>query len=114
MWRIARDRLRGENDFSVATAAVEPLQRLSLLSAVAIVPNGPALFIAVAPSADFLRLRVCAGSGCAQPSTKPCFRCPDDSITTRSFLRSVLESGGYRVRTAADGDEEGCDIWRTD
>ncbi len=29
----------------------------------------------------------------------------DDSITTRSLLRSVLEGGGYRVRTASDGDE---------
>ena len=32
-------------------------------------------------------------------------RVADDSITTRSLLRSVLEGGGYRVRTASDGDE---------
>jgi two-component system chemotaxis sensor kinase CheA len=29
----------------------------------------------------------------------------DDSITTRSLLRNVLEASGFRVRTAADGEE---------
>src|SRR5206468_3222159 len=29
----------------------------------------------------------------------------DDSITTRSLLRNALETSGFRVRVAADGDE---------
>jgi two-component system chemotaxis sensor kinase CheA len=41
----------------------------------------------------------------------------DDSLTTRTLERSVLETAGYSVKTAVDGadgwrviDEEGCDL----
>ena len=32
----------------------------------------------------------------------------DDSLTTRTLVRSILESAGYDVRSAADGEE----AWR--
>lgn len=99
---IACDRLRGENDLVLRPLPVE-LRRFTLLSAVAIVPSGPALFVlspqALIQAAASLRLTQDVRS------RRRTVLVADDSITTRSLLRSVLESGGYRVRTAADGDE---------
>lgn len=99
---IACDRLRGENDLVLRPLPVE-LRRLSLLSAVAIVPSGPALFV-LSPQA---LISAAASLRKVQDvrSRRQTVLVADDSITTRSLLRSVLESGGYRVRTAADGDE---------
>jgi len=99
---IACDRLRGESDLVLRPLPIE-LRRYALLSSVAIVPSGPALFV-LSPQA----LIAAAGSlRQAQDSRgrRRTVLVADDSITTRSLLRSVLEGGGYRVRTAADGDE---------
>ncbi|HNO67470.1 MAG TPA: response regulator, partial [Pseudomonadota bacterium] len=70
---------------------------------VAIVPSGPALFV-LSPQA---LISAAASLRKVQDvrSRRQTVLVADDSITTRSLLRSVLESGGYRVRTAADGDE---------
>ena len=99
---IACDRLRGEADLVLRPLPIE-LRRYPLLSSVAIVPSGPALFVlspqGLLATATSLRL--------AQEnlSRRRTVLVADDSITTRSLLRSVLEGGGYRVRTASDGDE---------
>ncbi len=99
---IACDRLRGESDLVLRPLPIE-LRRYPLLSAVAIVPSGPALFVlspqALLSQAGSLRLAT------DSRGRRRTVLVADDSITTRSLLRSVLEGGGYRVRTAADGDE---------
>lgn len=99
---IACDKLRGENDLVLRPLPVE-LRQLKLLSAVAIVPSGPVLFV-LSPQALMqaaMHLRFLQDVRTRRKTVLVA----DDSITTRSLLRSVLESGGYRVRTAADGDE---------
>jgi chemotaxis protein histidine kinase CheA len=99
---IACDRLRGEADLVLRPLPIE-LRRYPLLSAVAIVPSGPALFVlspqGLLATATSLRLAQ------ENRSRRRTVLVADDSITTRSLLRSVLEGGGYRVRTASDGDE---------
>jgi two-component system chemotaxis sensor kinase CheA len=51
------------------------------------------------------------------PTRRPTVLIVDDSLTTRTLERSVLEAAGYAVKTAVDGvdgwrviDEEGCDL----
>lgn len=99
---IACDRLRGEADLVLRPLPIE-LRRYPLLSSVAIVPSGPALFVlspqGLLSAAASLRLQK------ESRSRRRTVLVADDSITTRSLLRSVLEGGGYRVRTASDGDE---------
>lgn len=99
---IACDRLRGEADLVLRPLPIE-LRRYPLLSSVAIVPSGPALFV-LSPQG---LLSAAASLRLAQESRsrRRTVLVADDSITTRSLLRSVLEGGGYRVRTASDGDE---------
>ena len=99
---IACDKLRGENDLVLRPLPVE-LRQLNLLSSVATVPSGPVLFV-LSPQGlaqTAMKLRFFQGS----QGRRKTVLVADDSITTRSLLRSVLESGGYRVRTAAAGDE---------
>jgi len=85
-------------------ALPEELQAQPMLNAAALLPNGTALFVLSASALidSTLQQRV-------QPQEEPqkpgIILVADDSITTRSLLRSVLEVGGYKVRTAADGDE---------
>ncbi len=99
---IACDKLRGESELVLRPLPIE-LRRYPLLSSVAIVPSGPALFVlspqGLLSAAGSLRM---AHDARARRRT---VLVADDSITTRSLLRSVLEGGGYRVRTASDGDE---------
>lgn len=99
---IACDKLRGEAELVLRPLPIE-LRRLPLLSSVAIVPSGPALFVlspqGLLSTAGSLRMAHDARS------RRRTVLVADDSITTRSLLRSVLEGGGYRVRTASDGDE---------
>ncbi len=99
---IACDKLRGEAELVLRPLPIE-LRRLPLLSSVAIVPSGPALFVlspqGLLSTVGSLRMAHDARS------RRRTVLVADDSITTRSLLRSVLEGGGYRVRTASDGDE---------
>lgn len=99
---IACDKLRGEAELVLRPLPIE-LRRFPLLSSVAIVPSGPALFVlspqGLLSTVGSLRMAHDARS------RRRTVLVADDSITTRSLLRSVLEGGGYRVRTASDGDE---------
>jgi len=58
----------------------------------------------VADLLTFLR-----GSGRVTPTSAaariPNLLAVDDSITTRTLMRGLLEAGGYRVRAAADGSQ---------
>src|SRR5207248_5639267 len=76
-----------------------------ILNTAAILPNGQAIFIlsprALVEAASALRV---AGES-ARPEAGSHILVADDSITTRSLLRNALEASGFRVRTAADGDE---------
>ncbi len=100
---ILCERTLGESDL-VLRALPPELQGHAPLSSVALLANGSAVFVlsaqALISAADALpeqTTRVMTRSGTVLVA--------DDSITTRSLLRSVLEVSGYEVRTAADGDE---------
>lgn len=97
------ERTLGESDL-VLRALPPELQGHPPLSAVALLANGSAVFVlsaqALMAAADALPEQ--PSRAASRPGT---VLVADDSITTRSLLRSVLEVGGYEVRTAADGDE---------
>lgn len=100
---ILCERTLGESDL-VLRALPPELQGHAPLSAVALLANGSAVFVLSAQA-----LMTAADGLVEQPSRAPARQgtvlVADDSITTRSLLRSVLEVGGYEVRTASDGDE---------
>jgi len=97
------ERILGEHDL-VLRALPQELKSQRLLSAAAILPNGTAVFVLAAAALIEMTL---ATRGLPQDEARPSgvILVADDSITTRSLLRSMLEVGGYKVRTAADGDE---------
>lgn len=100
---ILCERILGEHDL-VVRALPEELQSQPMLNAAAILPNGTALFVLSASTLieTALQQKPQPPEDKKQPGI---ILVADDSITTRSLLRSVLEVGGYKVRTAADGDE---------
>lgn len=97
------ERILGEHDLIVRALPPE-LKSQRMLSTAALLPNGTALFVLSATTLieTALAERVLPKDALRRPGT---ILVADDSITTRSLLRSVLEVGGYQVRTAADGDE---------
>lgn len=95
------ERLLGETELVLQPLPIE-LRRHQVLSAVALRPTGEVLLV-LKPGVLAQR-----ALGAQAQVTTPSLRTvlvADDSITTRSLLRSVLESGGYKVRTASDGEE---------
>jgi two-component system chemotaxis sensor kinase CheA len=81
------------------------LQSLRLLANAAILPNGQAIFTlsprALVEAANELR----PAPAPAPKGLQRYILVADDSITTRALVRNALEASGFRVRTAADGDE---------
>ena len=100
---ILCERTLGESDL-VLRALPPELQGHEPLSAVALLANGSAVFVLSAQA--LMRAADALPEQPLRTATRPgTVLVADDSITTRSLLRSVLEVGGYEVRTAADGDE---------
>lgn len=95
------ERLVGEAELLLQPLPLE-LRRHAALSAVALRPTGEVLL--VLNPAVLAQRALDASLSASVPSLRTVL-VADDSITTRSLLRSVLESGGYRVCTAADGEE---------
>lgn len=95
------ERLLGEAELVLQPLPIE-LRRHQVLSAVALRPTGEVLLV-LKPS-ELAQRALGAQAQVATPSLRTVL-VADDSITTRSLLRSVLESGGYKVRTASDGEE---------
>ncbi|MFO0580319.1 MAG: response regulator [Polyangia bacterium] len=95
------ERLVGEAELLLQPLPLE-LRRHAALSAVALRPTGEVLLV-LNPTV-LVERALDASLGASVPSLRTVL-VADDSITTRSLLRSVLEGGGYRVRTAADGEE---------
>jgi len=104
---VVCERLLGASDLVMRPLPVE-LQSLTLVSAIALMPDGQAVFV-LSP-----RALVEAAHTRHEPRTETSARplevqrkilVADDSITTRLLLRSALEASGFSVRTAADGDE---------
>lgn len=97
------ERILGEHDLILRALPLE-LQSHKQLSAAALLPNGTAVFVLAASALIEMALAARALT-LGNPLRPGTILVADDSITTRSLLRSVLEVGGYQVRTAADGDE---------
>ena len=95
------ERLEGESELVLQPLPAE-LRQNRLLNAVALLPSGAALFV-LSPAA--LTIATLEKSALEARPAQRTVLVADDSITTRSLLRSVLEGGGYRVRTVADGEE---------
>jgi chemotaxis protein histidine kinase CheA/CheY-like chemotaxis protein len=99
------ERLLGSRDLVLRPVPPE-LREIALLDATAILPTGQAIFVlsprALAAQAAGATLDDTRARPQAQPGT---ILVADDSITTRSLLRTALEASGFRVRTAADGEE---------
>jgi chemotaxis protein histidine kinase CheA/CheY-like chemotaxis protein len=95
------ERLIGESELILQPLPVE-LRRHRVLSAVALLPTGEVLLVLKPSVLAEAALVVPVPAGVAAQRT---VLVADDSLTTRSLLRSVLESSGYKVRTAADGEE---------
>ena len=98
-----------------------PFVRVRYLAGVAILGTGEAVFVLSAP--DLLKPSTGSWDRLAPPDViepvaekvPATILVTDDSITTRTLERSILETAGYRVRTAGDGIEawkalqsEGC------
>jgi two-component system chemotaxis sensor kinase CheA len=98
---LACERLLGESELILQPLPVE-LRRHRMLSAVALLPSGEVLLV-LKPGV-LLEAALTAPAAASAPSRRTVL-VADDSLTTRSRLRSVLESSGYKVRTAADGEE---------
>src|SRR6185295_17574134 len=101
---IRVDRLLGEREVVVRPLPPEML-RLRHLSAATPLGDGRLAFI-LSPRALVEALGA-QTSFAALTETAKKYRVvvADDSITTRSLHRQVLEAAGYQVETAADGEE---------
>ncbi len=97
------ERILGEHDL-ILRALPPELKAHRPLSAAALLPNGTAVFVLAA--SVLIEMALSARDLLQdKPPRSGTILVADDSITTRSLLRSVLEVSGYQVRTAADGDE---------
>jgi two-component system chemotaxis sensor kinase CheA len=100
------ERLLGSQDLVLRSLPRE-LQTLPLLSAAALLSDGRPVLV-LSPH-ELVRAASALPSSNARAEghrTRPgTVLIADDSITTRSLLRSALEASGYCVRVAADGDE---------
>jgi two-component system chemotaxis sensor kinase CheA len=100
---ILCERTLGESDLVLRALPAE-LQGRPPLSAVALLANGSAVFVLSAQSL-MMQAETLPEQAVPHRPRAGTVLVADDSITTRSLLRSVLEVSGYDVRTASDGDE---------
>ena len=100
---VACERLIGQRELLLRPLPLE-LSTLEHLGGVALLPTGEAIFVLSATALA----RAAAERKRHVPAARRRERSvliADDSITIRSLLRHALESAGFRVRTAADGEE---------
>jgi two-component system chemotaxis sensor kinase CheA len=96
------ERFLGSYDLVLRPLPLE-LQALTLLGAAAILPTGqPVLVLSPTELLAASEKDVVARTSERRSET---ILIADDSITTRTLLRTALEASGFRVRTASDGDE---------
>jgi two-component system chemotaxis sensor kinase CheA len=99
---LACEKLSGQRDLVLRPLPPE-LERMALLSSAAILPDGQVLLV-LSPRALTDQVER-AGAPSLRPPRPRRILVADDSITTRTLLRRVLETAGYEVRAAADGEE---------
>ncbi|HVE82500.1 MAG TPA: response regulator [Myxococcales bacterium] len=101
---IRVDRLLGEREVVVRPLPPEML-RLRHLSAATPLGDGRLAFILSTRAMMESLSSSTSFAGLEEVARKHRVVVADDSITTRSLHRQVLEAAGYEVETAADGDE---------
>jgi len=122
------DAVLGEQELVIQRLPT-PLQRVRFVAGATILADGRVLPILdvvdiVRAAAGAQRLIVPANAP-EQVRRAPTILVADDSITTRTLEKNILEAAGYRVRLATDGqealdllrrlaDEEGCDLLLSD
>jgi len=95
----------------VVKSLPQPFERVRHVAGAAILGSGEVALILNA--ADLLRagktssqtLGVSQTPGVSEAVASPVILVADDSITTRTLEKNILEAAGYRVRVAADGAE---------
>jgi two-component system chemotaxis sensor kinase CheA len=117
------DRLERTQELVVKSLPA-PLERIRHVAGATILGSGRAALIL--SSADLIAsVERAEGAGAGTAGTAlapaPTILVAEDSITTRTLEKSILEGAGYRVRVAADGaeawrllQEAGCDLLLTD
>jgi two-component system chemotaxis sensor kinase CheA len=104
------DAVLGEQEI-VVKRFKKPLVRVRYVAGVTVLGSGQV--VPILRTADLLRFgkQIEAGHAAAPrprpaaPAAKKTVLVAEDSITSRLLLKGVLESSGYRVKTAADGME---------
>lgn len=115
------DELVAEHDITVKNLG-RRVRRARHVSGATILPNGRIAFVLHMPEVARTALRqgevVTRGRGGEQ---KKRILVAEDSLTTRTLEKTILEGAGYQVRTAADGaeawhilNEEGADLVLSD
>lgn len=105
-----------------------PLQRVRLIAGATLLANGSV--VPILDAVDLLRAalgtqRTVAPADVARAEQRRTVLVADDSITTRTLEKNILEAAGYQVRLATDGvealqlldalaDEGGCDLLLSD
>jgi two-component system chemotaxis sensor kinase CheA len=122
------DAVLGEQEL-VMQRLPAPLQQLDLIAGATILADGSV--VPILDSVDLLRAALGLRRASVVPSAEEAPRqartvlVADDSITTRTLEKNILEAAGYRVRLATDGveallaldqlaDAGGCDLLLSD
>ncbi|MBI3977190.1 MAG: hybrid sensor histidine kinase/response regulator [Chloroflexi bacterium] len=121
---LAVDRVVGEQEIVVKPLGY-PLLRLRYIAAATILGSGRV--VPILNAADLMHTASRAGAAAATP--RPAEAAPrrlrvlvvEDSLTTRTLERHILEAAGYEVEVAGDGaealsilQERGCDVLVSD
>ncbi|PWC42337.1 response regulator [Azospirillum sp. TSO22-1] len=101
---LAVDALVATRDAVVASAEEAGLDPARFIGTVLLDDGSPALVLNAASlgAAEPVALPAVAA---ARPAVKPCILVVDDSITTRTLEKSILEAHGYHVVLCVDGRE---------
>ncbi|HYF66457.1 MAG TPA: response regulator, partial [Herpetosiphonaceae bacterium] len=106
-----------------------PLRRVRYVSSATILPDGAVVpildVVDIVRGALGIRQAGLAAPAPAAPRREHCVLVVDDSLTTRTLQKNILEAAGYRVAVAADGAEalatlhellagDGCDVVLSD
>ena len=116
---LAVDEVAGQHEVVVQSLG-RHLARTAHLGGAAVLDDGKV--VSVLNVAELVRLARPLARGAGAEGDRPCVLVVDDSLTTRSAMKAVLEIAGYRVVPASDGEEallllkrtSGCQLVVTD
>ncbi len=99
---VGVDEVLGQHELVVSSLGSR-VSRVAHLSGAALLDDGRV--VGVVSSSEILRRAEPADSAAPSEEERPRIIVADDSLTTRSAMRALLEIAGYSVLPAADGEE---------